>query len=533
MFKRLFNWIKFKTLPPSVNFKNRLFLERDSKSRRITSNLGLTFRNSKWADYTRTDINLNLRYSSKQTLSFLFFVSFLFLCGIYVVRLYNPALLSNEITFFLWAFKDLLIYHFFSLLTFVSLTLTVGIEKFYVNVVGWFFLKKPNVQKLSQDDVNMYPKSQDLKHTLYRWLKVSKSPNVSDTLEPLTKANSPQKQSLTTSIDLKNLFSASNLVATLRQGGSNAVDNESSVIQRTERLILNSPTQTEVSLGFLDTKATWGLKLNSHSTLKRGPLTAGFFSYSHYQNLFNKIQTSAILDESLRSQLMLLKSNRFLYNYSFLHRKVLKNTHKITTIKRLLGVTWYDSKLISKNIWASDTFNSLLNSQAFLKSGLDLSYGSLARDKSEVSSLKAPYSLNEAQISFDAFRHYEESFFWLMKRIYRLNHLTLANNSLSFQLIQANFKNNQLATSGLMHSTPYSAKLIDNLFTIDLQNSPVTTTTANSSLPKAAKDLFISFWENDLLTGDDELLLAEFTSTPTYKKNLLPSNTTLCLRGVG
>lgn len=43
-------------LPPSINCKNRLHIERDSKTRRILSNFGLTYRNSKWADYVRSNV---------------------------------------------------------------------------------------------------------------------------------------------------------------------------------------------------------------------------------------------------------------------------------------------------------------------------------------------------------------------------------------------------------------------------------------------------------------------------------------------
>merc|ERR1711957_310123 len=73
-------------------------------------------------------------------------------------------------------------------------------------------------------------------------------------------------------------------------------------------------------------------------------------SYSRYQELSKNISPSLAFEEALKTQLSLIKSNRFLYNYSFLHRKLLKNTHKLTTIKKLLGVSWYDSKLTFKNI---------------------------------------------------------------------------------------------------------------------------------------------------------------------------------------
>jgi hypothetical protein len=47
IFNKIYSNFKAKMLPPSLNSKNRLFIERDSKHRRITSNIGTTFRNSK------------------------------------------------------------------------------------------------------------------------------------------------------------------------------------------------------------------------------------------------------------------------------------------------------------------------------------------------------------------------------------------------------------------------------------------------------------------------------------------------------
>jgi hypothetical protein len=47
MLNKIFNYLKAKHLPASLSFKNRLYLERDIKSRRIVANFGATFRNSK------------------------------------------------------------------------------------------------------------------------------------------------------------------------------------------------------------------------------------------------------------------------------------------------------------------------------------------------------------------------------------------------------------------------------------------------------------------------------------------------------
>lgn len=51
LFKHLYTWIKYKTLPPSFLFKNRFFVERDSKRLRIMNNVGLVFRNERWTNW--------------------------------------------------------------------------------------------------------------------------------------------------------------------------------------------------------------------------------------------------------------------------------------------------------------------------------------------------------------------------------------------------------------------------------------------------------------------------------------------------
>ena len=90
LFSKVYNWLKYKTLPPSFLFLNRLLVERDSKHRRITSNLGVTFRNSKWSTYVRTNINVAAKRSYAavlmQTLLISVVLAVAFSCGDYCVQ---------------------------------------------------------------------------------------------------------------------------------------------------------------------------------------------------------------------------------------------------------------------------------------------------------------------------------------------------------------------------------------------------------------------------------------------------------------
>ena len=110
LFNRVFNWIKYKTLPPSILFLNRLFVERDSKHRRLTSNLGLTFRNSKWSMYARTNIN-EISHAGLYTsvLAIIGFVVTLLL--IYsVFTYYDLKIVINSLLVNLWFIMDFELY---------------------------------------------------------------------------------------------------------------------------------------------------------------------------------------------------------------------------------------------------------------------------------------------------------------------------------------------------------------------------------------------------------------------------------------
>ena len=106
LFSRVYNWIKYKTLPPSVLFLNRLFVERDSKHRRVTSNLGLTFRNSKWSTYARVNININSKTSYLQLILKSILSLFLILSIFKFSNYYNLIPVYNYLYPLIWFLSD-------------------------------------------------------------------------------------------------------------------------------------------------------------------------------------------------------------------------------------------------------------------------------------------------------------------------------------------------------------------------------------------------------------------------------------------
>jgi hypothetical protein len=109
-----------------------------------------------------------------------------------------------------------------------------------------------------------------------------------------------------------------------------------------------------------------------------------------------------------------------------------------------------------------------------------------------------------------------------MKRVYAFNTLNAIKGGLGF------FPNSQSSlnsTKGVQVTPfPYSAQLVDNHFTVTLGSNPISFFGDQKSLGARNnyKELFITFWENDLLNQEDEYLLTEFTSSPNQAKGLLP-----------
>jgi hypothetical protein len=135
LFQRLYNWIKYKTLPPSFLFKNRLFIERDSKHRRIFSNFGLSFRNSKWSSYST--YNIKTKFKSTYVKSALLFLIFLITLVLFFNfnNLYIKLFLFNNVSFIFWISVDSLDYY----LSFLVWITTVFLSLFFNLVYSYFF----------------------------------------------------------------------------------------------------------------------------------------------------------------------------------------------------------------------------------------------------------------------------------------------------------------------------------------------------------------------------------------------------------
>jgi hypothetical protein len=132
LFKNLYTWIKYKTLPQSFLFKNRLFLERNSQSKRILNNFTWTFRSSKWTGTQLSTIPMSLKYFF--SLYVLSFVSFILGISLFFFFYKN--------FFFFWFFKNFFFFFWFSLdliyYIFIYISwLVISVASNLVNLIYW------------------------------------------------------------------------------------------------------------------------------------------------------------------------------------------------------------------------------------------------------------------------------------------------------------------------------------------------------------------------------------------------------------
>ena len=148
--------------------------------------------------------------------------------------------------------------------------------------------------------------------------------------------------------------------------------------------------------------------------------------YTNNQLSFlNKNFKFKIINYYLNNQIENAKKNRWLFKYSILHRKIFKNSHKLTISKKLINSGLYNLNITSKNLWNSELLNKFSNNE-FINSFVKLTYSNFLI-KYDSYFLNNFFFFND-NINFknnlNLLNMYEKSFFWSIKRFYFLNNLT-------------------------------------------------------------------------------------------------------------
>ena len=573
LFQQLYNWIRYKTLPVSVLFKNRLFLERDSKNKRISNNFGLAFRNSKWNNYEMFNIKHNFKYNL-----FLFFLLIFCLiltpyCYYFNIYVMN-SFFFNNVFFIVWTCVDTFDYYlsFFTWLFITALSLFFNLSysyfffnKFSKQKANGFAQESLNIKKIKNDfklDKPCLPISKkDYKWFLFVWLN--------------NKSFNNNKQTSFKKTILSNLFSEHYVKTNWMFYSTfyvelyklvfflNLIDNGSSLynlklslskfktifnsklaynftqssvlfIEKYQNIILNFYLSKinnyfNVKNKFFQTTPflnhEWNLisinaDLNAYSTTLNKKTTLFYINDLCLQNLIsnlNNFMELINLPNIINNQLNFSKWNRWLYRYSTLHRKIFKNSHKLTISKKIINSGFYNIDLTKKNIWLSEFFRKYKNTDLTNYFSRLLYNNFLEKNSLIFTQNNLLYSNNfDTTFNLKLNANYESSFFWALKRFYFYNSLNSNNINQVFIL-----KKNTIIADNLNKNSKFLNKhyfLINNLATSYILNF---------------SQFFIKNYENDLFIKNDLFIwklknkdvFLFLTDNNLYKKN---NSTLLC-----
>ena len=487
MFKRLYNWIKFKTLPSSILFKNRLFVERDSKHRRVMSNFGLTFRNSKWSDYAIKNITMTSLTSFtrlvRNVVLLLILTSFIFSYTYY----YNSNITYNNLTYILWSFLEdinyLVAYSFWTL----TFTVSFLIHRVYNTVFNSFYgTQHPITQPYAPNNLTtkIYKPSKNFQSPIFISFLTNPNHDNVHLIEQLFSQNNSQdswnkfytsfKSLYNTNFTLSNLKNSLDLgnLTTLNTSFNYALTDLPSTSNIASWTILKSSTNSNLNKLTTSTNSEWNLysfsaEINKYNNLivgKKNLFYLNTLNFNTLNNLTTNYRELLSLSQSLIDQTKVVKWNRWLYRYNVLHRKTIKNSHKLTMVKKLLSTGFYDTSMMTNNMWTS-TFFSKTTKPLFDKTTLELlhsQFNLLYKDTFNNSQLVSS-NFNELNMQspsspLNMLRYFEKSYFWFVKRFYMYN--TLNTNTITSSItLEQNTQLNSLASNLNDTFTKYSLLL--------------------------------------------------------------------------
>lgn len=489
MFKRLYNWIKFKTLPSSVLFKNRLFVERDSKHRRVMSNFGLTFRNSKWSDYAIKNITMTSLTTFTRLLRnifiFILLISFISSYSYY----YNTNITYNNVTYLIWSFFEdlnyLVAYSFWTLTFTISFIIHTFYNKMFTLLYGTSIINQSQVQDYTLTS-KLYKPSKNLQSPIFisfltNSINSASNPQLLENLFHQTDLNRSWaifyksfKYLYYTNFNLLNINYPSHLVNStlvnpttsypfldLATFSNNSVINTVKNISDINYQQLTTSTNNEWNLYSFSNEIT---KYNNILIGKKNLFYLNKLNFNTLNDLMTNYTELFSLSQSLLDQTKVVKWNRWLYRYNVLHRKTIKNSHKLTMVKKLISTGFYDTSMMSNNMWTS-TFFSKTTKPLFDKTTLDLLhsqfnllYKDTFNNNQLVSNNFNELNLQSPSSPLNMLKYFEKSYFWFVKRFYMYN--TLNTNNITSGIILDRNNSLDLVTDNLNSTfTKYSLLL--------------------------------------------------------------------------
>lgn len=419
MFRKVYTYLKRQTLPTSLLLKNRLLVERQWKHRRIMSNFGTTFRNSKWSDYSSQNITprMNIQLFSLilkvfNLLLILILISVGSVCW-YTLYLsfsstpYFPSevlyeLLEGFVGSIVAACQLVPIYGLLLLHLVVEYGLVTLFLAWSTSTLPKFFDNQSYTQGVVPSELNPLHHTYSDQFTLA--LPLQRNIPILTIYEILRSSILVRPQ-----LEVHQLnpyaWMMSNTSQTVTGGYTNTLINDSN------RWALTSIYQEKGKLETLDRAIS-------------GPFYLPSLDYN-FLTLVHELPELQFTTTHLRTGLKLNKSIRWLYRYSMLHRKSIKRTHFLTLTKRFIASGFYGENMTNRNLWAAGTLSpTTFNSSkvaSIVGAQYKLLYGNWRRQGTSNDSnllFGSQTPLTHRDLVFPQLQFIERSFYFVLKRLH-------------------------------------------------------------------------------------------------------------------
>ena len=459
-FKNWFNWNRYNSITPSREHKNRLYLERQNRDKRIVSALGTVFRSSKWSSYKRVNVSW---LTLESTLSALKYSIAALLISTLVYSTFQYLDLwkvTGKLVIHLWWLQLTTLHYITALSTYWLFVLRKQLESSLVTVVKGYIVGNPAPESVTGSPNSPLKASTQLEAEL--------SPRTLPTTPINIKSTNPHESILYYLVStgnedlLKILLSRTdtqttpftNLVRTLFQATYSITRPKLDYLTRhnskTEAFFLQvklngSPRLTKLIYSYAIRQTsrprsyqyvssnptrfntTWAYttaqlesSLYNQITIRKGVFSVDSRTLSDIDKLSVLDTNLDSLTRNLSTQLDWTKTSLWLYRYNLLHRNSLKFSHKNTLTKRLLGSGFYDTSLGSKNIHMASLAADPIAREEMFRDTYYRSYRAFS--KNVFYNLGQEASHTPSDLFFlnktSNLSNYEESLAWFLKRYY-------------------------------------------------------------------------------------------------------------------
>lgn len=493
MLNKLFNYLKSKHLPSSIAAKNRLYLERDMKSRRIVANFGATFRNSKWSDYSLTNVNL------KHKSSFLTFIKNIIIPTFLVFILYSYYLYTDT-----WLIKIVFSY-LSSMVSFVYIWYLYAYFMTPILLKTLFTFAWSSVFRTS-----FYSPLQD-SYTTHLVTNVPTSPHSIIQTDYSTDLSRNYLFVKPLFNSIKQLTYFNNFDTTL-----NSLNPLFNIYQPK----VNSQTLTSIHEVNHNLLQKLVLKNKNIQAYQKGVF---HFSNSNWHFistiLVNSLNRSDLASTIITNQLANVKTLRWSYRYSMLHRHLLRGSIQLTSTKKLLSPGFFDSTSNTNNFWFSANYTDLIDSHS--SNYVRLLYPSL------YSNPELNFSKNSSNLeSFHKLllvNSYETSFYFYLKRIFNFNTLSSHSISSNMKLSNLNFTDEssfEFRINSVLKSTLPRSIFLTNGLLNPIMRQPIKNLAMNTTaLKTVGKDVSLLNCEWDVLLNEQLESMLNLSATLPSSKN--------------